>query len=182
VAKGQTPSEMFLWYLVMLHHDKLGEMLQDQSQIRHLKLAFRGTTEEALDIYCAQLRYTETEGGVEIFPIYGSGLIEEFYEFADWMRLLLGVKLASANVQKYKQMALLIGALTRLNVTAAKISDAAWSVISRFLKSARAVGEEFLKDVGGYPEQKGRWGGEKGQYGQCKAVEFLLKRVIEKYP
>jgi hypothetical protein len=59
VAKGQTPSEMFLWYLVMLHHDKLGEMLQDQSLIRHLKLAFRGTTEEALDIYCAQLRYTE---------------------------------------------------------------------------------------------------------------------------
>jgi hypothetical protein len=182
VAKGQTPSEMFLWYLVMLHHDKLGEMLQDQSQIRHLKLAFRGTTEEALDIYCAQLRYTETEGGVEIFPIYGSGLIEEFYEFADWMKLLLGVKLPSANVQKYKQMALLIGALTRLNINAAKISDAAWNVISRFLKSARAVGEEFLKDVGGYPEQKGRWGGEKGQLGQCRAVELLLKRLVEKYP
>jgi hypothetical protein len=182
VAKGQTPSEMFLWYLVMLHHDKLGEMLQDQSQVRHLKLAFRGTTEEALDIYCAQLRYNEVEGDVELFPVYGNGLMEEFYEFAEWMRLLLGIKLVSANVQKYKQMALLVGALARRDVRPDKISDAAWSVISRFLKSARAVGEEFLKDVGGYPEQKGRWGGPKGQLGQCRAVELLLTRVIEKYP
>jgi hypothetical protein len=181
LAKGQTPSEMFLWYLVMLHHDRLGEMLQDQSLIKHLKLAFRGTTEEALDIYCAQLRYTEIEGGVEIFPIYGGGLIEEFYEFADWMGLFLGAKLPSANVQKYKQMALLIGALTRLNITSDKISDATWNVISRFLKSARAVGEEFLKDIGGYPEQKGRWGGEKGQFGQCKAVQLLVERLHQKY-
>jgi hypothetical protein len=166
----------------MLHHDTLGGMLQDQSQVKHLKLAFRGTTDEALDIYCAQLRYTEVEGGTEIFPVYGSCLIEEFYEFADWMGLLLGVKLTSANVQKYKQMALLIGALTRLNILEKQISDAAWNVIGRFLKSARTVGEEFLKDAGGYPEQKGRWGGEKGQFGQCKAVELLVKRLIQKYP
>jgi hypothetical protein len=53
-------------------------------------------------------------------------------------------------------------------------------VISRFLKSARAVGEEFLNDIDGYPEQKGRWGGEKGQFGQCKAVQLLVERLYQK--
>jgi hypothetical protein len=88
MAKGQTPSEMFLWYLVMLHHEVLGDMLGDADSIKHLKLSFRGTTEEALDFYCAQLRYTEFEGGPSIFSIYGNGLIEEFYFFAGWIKIL----------------------------------------------------------------------------------------------
>jgi Protein of unknown function DUF262 len=182
LAKGQTPSEMFLWYLVMLRHDVLDRMLQDADAIKHLKLSFRGTTEEALDLYCAQLRYSELEGGPTIFSTWDNCILEEFYLFADWLALILGQKLASVSVQKYKQTALLIGALVRLDVKETTISDDAWNLLNSFLKSARAVGEKILEDIGGYPEQKGRWGGAKGQYGQCAAVELLVKRVIEANP
>ncbi|MGA9377447.1 MAG: DUF262 domain-containing protein, partial [Phormidium sp.] len=58
-AKGQTPSLMFLWYLICLDRDKLDSMLKN-GITTHLQISFRGTIEEALDIYCAQLKYQES--------------------------------------------------------------------------------------------------------------------------
>ena len=62
-AKGQTPSLMFLWYLVCLERLSLDNLLKRGS---HLKLPFGGQTENALDIYCNQLQYQEFEGKSQI--------------------------------------------------------------------------------------------------------------------
>ena len=46
-AKGQTPSLMFLWYLVCLERERLDGLLK---RTKHLPVSFGGLTETALDI------------------------------------------------------------------------------------------------------------------------------------
>src|SRR5919202_822388 len=176
LAKGQTPSEMFLWYLVLLYRDSLNALLFNPSSMKHLPVSFRGTTEEALDIYCAQLQYTDLNGGIEVFPTCEKGLEEEFDDFAEWIGYILGYGLTGISVDKYKQTALLIGAAVELGLDPDKLSHDAWDAIAEFLKTPRTAGEKWLKDQGGYPEQKGRWGGKKGQKVQCDAAVQLLSR------
>jgi len=175
LAKGQTPSEMFLWYAVQLNFETLEHLFKDTS---HLQLSFRGSTEEALDIYCAQLKYSDRKACGPILPTYDHGLLEQFYLFADWIHVILAGKMTGISVDKYKQTALLLGALVSHGVKCADVSDDMWDVFGSFLRSPRKVGAQLLGDIGGYPEQKGRWGGMKGQFAQCKAVRTLVKRVL----
>lgn len=177
LARGQTPSEMFLWYLVMRHRSDLDNLLLNPSMMKHLPLSFRGTTEEALDIYCAQLRYTDLFGGVQIFPTVGHGLEEEFNYFATWMHTLLNYGLPGISVDKYKQTALLIGAAVDCNLKPNDLSSETWDAISEFIRTPRKSGEKWLKNEGGYPEQKGRWSGTKGQKAQCDAAKQLLLKI-----
>jgi len=178
LARGQTPSEMFLWYLVMRHRGDLDNLLSNPTMMRHLPLSFRGTTEEALDIYCAQLRYTDLSGGVQVFPTVGHGLEEEFDYFAKWIYTLLNYGLPGISVDKYKQTALLIGAAVDCGLEPTNLSPEAWDEISEFIRTPRKSGEKYLKDQGGYPEQKGRWSGAKGQKAQCDAAKQLLLKII----
>ena len=60
-ANGQTPSLMFLWYLICRERHSLDDMCKDPKQTMHLNIICRGTTEEVLDIYCAQLKFQENE-------------------------------------------------------------------------------------------------------------------------
>lgn len=178
LARGQTPSEMFLWYLVTRYRNDLDNLLSNPSMMKHLPLSFRGTTEEALDIYCAQLRYTDLSGGTQIFPIVGHGLEEEFNYFSRWIYTLLNYGLPGISVDKYKQTALLIGAAVDCELNPNDLSPKAWDEISEFIRTPRRSGEKWLKDEGGYPEQKGRWSGTKGQKAQCDAAKQLLLKIV----
>jgi hypothetical protein len=177
LARGQTPSEMFLWYLVMRHRSDLDNLLLNPSMMKHLPLSFRGTTEEALDIYCAQLKYTDLSKGVQIFPTVGHGLEEEFNYFATWIHTLLNHSLSAISVDKYKQTALLIGAAVDCDLKSNDLAPDMLDAISEFIRTPRKSGEKWLKDEGGYPEQKGRWSGAKGQKAQCDAAKKLLLKI-----
>ena len=181
-AKGQTPSEMFLWYLVARDRDKLNTLLSSPDSIKHLQITFRGTTEEALDIYCAQLLFTDQKGKTPVFPTYGNGLEAEFAKFAKWIEQLLSRELAGLSVDKYKQMALLIAAAVELDVKLNKVSDTAWNAVADFMRKPRQAGDKWLRREGGYPEQKGRWGGEKGQKVQSDRVVTLLEHILKAHP
>ena len=176
-AKGQTPSEMFLWYLILRHRSQLDSLLSTPDAMKHLPLSFRGTTEEGLDIFCAQLQYTDNHGGVNILPTYNNGLIEEFNGFSSWLEQILRRGLTGISVDKYKQMSLLIGAAVDLELDPETISDDTWDAIAEFIRTPRSSGDKWL-GRGGYPEQKGRWGGQKGQKIQCDSVVKLLKNMI----
>lgn len=179
LAKGQTPSEMFLWYLTLINRNNLNSLLSKQDTMKHLPVGFRGTTEEALDIYCAQLHYTDTDvnGSTYILPTYENGMREEFNSFAIWIRSILARSMAGVSVDKYKQTALLIGACVELNLTINDINNDAWDAITEFIKTPRKAGGKWLD--GGYPEQKGRWVGIKGQKAQCDAAVQILKNILE---
>ncbi|MXV75255.1 DUF262 domain-containing protein [Candidatus Poribacteria bacterium] len=181
-AKGQTPSAMVLWYLVFMHREKLDVLLSSPNLMKHLPLAFHGSTEGALDIYCAQLQYTDTQGGTPVFPTYGNGLEDDFRSFAQWIGAILGRGLPGVSVDKYKQMALLIGAAVELGIDADKLSFDAWDAIAGFIQTPRRAGERWLKRKGGYPESRGRWKGDRGQKAQCDMAKLLLAKIVDTYP
>ena len=181
-AKGQTPSAMVLWYLVFLHREKLNQFISEPNSMKHLPLVFHGSTEEALDIYCAQLQFTDTQGGTPVFPTYGNGLEAEFRNFVQWIKAILRRGLPGVSVDKYKQMALLIGAAVELAINPDLLSHDAWDAIANFIQTPRRAGEKWLEKEGGYPESRGRWKGDRGQKTQCDMAKCLLSRIVEEYP
>lgn len=181
LAKGQTPSAMILWYLVFRHREKLDRLIASQNSMKHLPLGFHGSTEEVLDIYCAQLQFTDTKGGTPVFPTYGNGLESEFRGFVKWIKIILARALPGVSVDKYKQMALLIGAAVELNLEPKQLSLDAWDAIREFIRAPRQSGEKWLAKERGYPESRGRWKGERGQKAQCDMAKLLLSRIVEAY-
>jgi hypothetical protein len=179
-ARGQTPSEMFLWYLVTLHRNEMENLVSSPDQMKHLPISFRGSTEEALDIYCAQLQWTDEKGGVLVFSTYERGLPKEFDNFAAWIRNILSMGITGLSVDKYKQAALFIGAAVELGISMDKVSNDAWDAISEFIRTPRQAGSKWLEK--GYPEQKGRWRGTKGQKTQCDQAIKLVQAIMKKHP
>jgi len=145
-------------------------------------LIFHGSTEEALDICCAQLQFTDTQGGTPVFPTYGNGLEGEFHNFIEWIDVILRRGLPGISVDKYKQMALLIGAAVELKIDPDQLSHDAWDAIANFIETPRLAGEKWLEKEGGYPELRGRWKGERGQKAQCDMARSLLSRIVKEYP
>lgn len=170
---------MFLWYLVTLSREPLNNLLSSPNQMKHLKIAFRGSTEEALDVYCAQLQWTDEKGGVAVFP-HGESLQRTFDKYAAWIELILQQGLSGVSVDKYKQIALLIGALVDRKVQAKQVSNDAWDAFASFIRSPREAGKKWLD--GGYPEQKGRWAGKSGQYMQCDQACTLVSTILKAHP
>lgn len=181
-AKGQTPSAMFLWYLVFSHREKLDNLISTQSTMKHLTMTFNGSTEQALDTFCAQLQFTDTRNGEPIFPTYGNGLEKDFQHFANWIEVILGRGMPGTSVDKYKQTALLIGAAVELDLDAKTLSNDAWDAISEFIRAPRKAGAKWLKEKEGYPEARGRWKGTRGQSAQCKMAKVLLSNIVESHP
>ena len=182
LAKGQTPSAMILWYLVFRHREQLDRLISSPNSMKHLAIAFHGSTEEALDIYCAQLQYTETKGGTSVSPAYGNGIESEFHSFVQWIDVILRRSLPGVSVDKYKQMALLIGAAVELQLEPNQLGYDAWDAIREFIRAPRRAGEKRLAKERGYPESRGRWKGERGQKAQCDMAKLLLSRIVDPYP
>ena len=181
-ARGQVPSEMFLWYLVTRNRKILNSLLSTPSSMNHLPITFRGKTEEALDIYCAQLRSTDEEGGTSVFPT-GDELQEAFNTFADWIRIILSQELAGIGVDKYKQIALVISAFAEQSIQPSSLSHDAWDELGKFIRRPRRVADVLFKSgmmKTDYPESHGRWNGENGQFSQCIYVNGLVSVIIKK--
>ena len=180
-AKGQTPSAMFLWYLVFSYRSELDNLISTQDTMKHLTMTFNGSTEQALDTYCAQLQFTDKKNGEPIFSTYGTGLEKDFQNFVYWIGTILGRGMVGVSVDKYKQTALLIGAAVELELKGSQLSPDAWDAISSFIKAPRRAGGKWLQQEGGYSEPRGRWKGKRGQKAQCDMAKLLLSRIVEKY-
>ncbi|EFH13160.1 DUF262 domain-containing protein [Teichococcus cervicalis] len=174
-TKGQTPSHMFLWFLTAICRDELDSILKNTS---YLKIAFRGTIEEALDVFCAHLQYQEQETKTpQILPYCHQIDDVLFGNFCYWIKIVLNEKIPNLSIEKYRQLSLVIAALTELELTRDDLNDDHWIQISRFIQNPREAGRHLL-GTEGYPEPKGRWTGKKGQKTQCdKAVEAIKKIV-----
>ena len=179
-AKGQTPSLMFIWYLVSLERDKLDALLK---RPKHLPVTFGGLTETALDIYCAQLQYQEIDPGIEDKNILSSFEIisnDYFKQFATWMRFILSKTLVGISVDKYKQLALFVAASVELKISPENLTPNQWQKAGEFIRNPRKVGKYVLNDEDGYPEPKGRWGGLKGQKQQFEKTVEIVRILLER--
>ena len=171
-VKGQTPSLMFLWYLVCLDRENFNNFLK---RPHHLKMAFGGLTENALDLYCHQLKYQEIEQKDQPKVISDLELISQRYfnGFAEWMEVILSRGMSGVSVDKYKQLALFIAGAVELSISPSNVSHKQWDLISEFIRKPRQTGKKILAFDDGYPEPKGIWNGNRGQKEQCdKAVEI----------
>lgn len=178
-AKGQTPSLMFLWYIACLNRSKLNDILD--SKATHLKMRFRGTIEESLDIYCAQLQYQDSPDEKSMIVSSFPEIDRYFSLFAEWIERILLRGLTGISVDKYKQLALFIAAAVELKLSPKKLSEGQWNLAGKFIRTPREAGKEILKDKDGttYPEPRGRWSGKSGQLAQFgKAVE-IVKKISE---
>lgn len=177
-AKGQIPSLMFLWYLICLERNKLDDMLKNGAT-KHLEISFRGTIEEALDIYCAQLKYQESYNAKMLSSLSSfDDILTHFDDFAKWFNYILSKGLAGISVDKYKQLALFIAGAVELDLSLENLTPKQWNMIGKFIRRPRetARAKELLGSSDPYPEPRGRWGGPKGQKIQCdKAVEIVSK-------
>lgn len=181
-SKGQTPSAMFLWYLVFSHREKLNNLISTPDTMKHLAMTFSGSTEQALDTYCAQLQFTDTKNKEAIFTTYENGLERDFENFAKWIEVILGSGLSGVSVDKYKQTALLIGSAVELELAPKTLSNDAWDAIGGFIRAPRQAGTKWLSAEGGYPEPRGRWKGKRGQKAQCDMAKLLLSKIVERNP
>jgi hypothetical protein len=178
-AKGQTPSLMFLWYLVCLEREKLDGLVK---RTKHLPVNFGGLTETALDIYCAQLQYQELGKGVDDKNILSPFKVihgDYFEQFAIWMQFILSRGLPGISVDKYKQLALFIAGAVELNISPQKLTEKQWKKAGEFIRNPRKTGKDVLNDEDGYPEPKGRWGGAKGQKQQCEKTVEIVKILLK---
>lgn len=177
-AKGQTPSLMFLWYLVCLDRLLLDNLLKRSS---HLKLLFGGQTENALDIYCNQLQYQELEEkSPHKIVIATLDQITGYYfqSFATWIDIILSRGISGIGVDKYKQIALFIAGAVELKINPQNVSNKQWVLIGEFIRKPRNTGKKMLA-YDGYPEAKGVWGGGRGQKKQCDAAVEISRLILK---
>jgi len=171
---------MFLWYLICLERRKINDILVLPGGTNHLGLVFRGTTEEALDIYCAQLQYQETQNNhVDLVSNLNKISTDYFPKFAQWMYRILSKGLSGISVDTYKQLALFLGGAVENKVLPENLSNVQWNSIGNFIRRPRQAGRDLFDNSDAYPEPKGRWTGQRGQKQQCdKAVE-IVKKILE---
>ena len=177
ISKGQAPSLMFLWYLVCLDRQKLKDLLENPA---HLKIRFGGSTENALDIYCAQLKHQDLNQN-EISLVSSFHTIQNHYfrEFAKWIEMILNRKSPGISVNKYKQLALFIAGAVELDISPKELSDTQWDNVGNFIGSSRKEGKKLL-DGDNYPEPKGLWSGKSGQFKQCDATVEIVRNIFKK--
>ena len=171
-ASGQTASEMFLWYLIGKHRDKLDALLADNQAITKLKIRFRGNTDEVLDIFCAQFKQEDlSPDDPRLFPDLEELRTTAFPQFAEWwynIRMECG---PSANVAKHRSIGLLIPSLCKVFGNKYP-SEVQWGYISRFLKSSRDTARDVLKVY--FPEPKGKW---TSQHRQLTAYDDVVEEI-----
>ncbi len=174
-AYGQTAAEMFLWYLIGQHRDKIIDLLSDQKALAKLKIRFRGNTEEVLDIVCAQFKEEDSNPDeARLLPTLDDLKNTLYPRFSDWwfnIRMQCG---PSASVAKHRAIAILIPSLLREFGNNAP-SDTQWGFISRFLKSSRDTARNVLQVE--FPEPKGKW---VSQRKQLEAFDKVAEEIGKK--
>lgn len=158
---GQTPSEMFLWYIIGANRDRVVDLLNDDKALAKLKIRFRGNTDEVLDVVCGQFKQEDsTPQEPRLLPDVAQLQRTLFPQFVDWwfkIRMECG---SNASVAKHRAIALLIPSLSKIFGTKA-LSDSQWGFIGRFLKSTRDTARNVL--MVDFPEPKGKWTSQRAQ-------------------
>lgn len=175
IARGQTASETFLWSLVTAQVEQLDSILQNDSALQKLNARFSRAIDEALDAYCAQLRWQDTNSSIPPVLMTFSEMRDKFFPyFQRWIDLLLGEKGSSLHVTKHRIVAALIGAAYKSQVDPNSFTEQQWTDAVEFVRQpkniAGAVGCEW-------PLSKGRWDGRRGYRAQFKAAQTIVASI-----
>jgi hypothetical protein len=176
---GQTSSEMFLWYVVANRRNEIDKILDNKTHLtRNLALSFRNSTDEVLDIVCAEFRFEDaTPNEPRLLPTAHTIADEYFPEFHRWWLAMRNKCASQMQVGRHRAVAMLIPGLTANFGSPSKVTDEQWGWIGKFVSGSRQTAQELGVD---FPESKGRWSGRRGQRTQIDAYFEVATKIAEK--
>jgi hypothetical protein len=175
IARGQTPSEAFLWSLVTAQVEELDSILGNPDALRALNVRFSKGIAEALDAYCAQLKWQDTNSSIPPLIMTFVEIRDSFFPyFQNWVDLLIGQKGPSLPVIKHRIVASLIGASYKKRIDPTSFSEQQWTNIVEFVRRPQDLARKLNCE---WPLSKGRWDGQRGYKSQMKAAQGIILRI-----
>ena len=177
LAKGQTPSEMFLWSLVASQVDRLQATIKDASSLQKLRARFGDRVDDALDVYCAQLQDDDRADGGDRKLISLDEMRDHYFpHFQAFVGRLLSES-RKVSLAKYRLVGTIIGAMYRIEVSPHDLSLTQWSTLVEFLLKPRDCAPMLRVE---WPESKGRWLGPRGYAEQMDAAVNIVKAIVRR--
>jgi Protein of unknown function DUF262 len=176
IAHGQTASETFLWSLVVAQVQSLDAILQNSSALQTLNARFNGGIDEALDVFCAQLRWQDThEAGPDaLFP--SAEMRNQYFPFfQDMTKRLLAQKGPSLTVNKHRAVASIVGAAYRARTDLNTLSEQQWTNLVELIRHPLEMSKKLGSD---WPQSRGRWDGPKGYRAQMETAQAVAAKII----
>ena len=138
---------------------------------------FDRAIDEALDAYCAQLRYQDTDANIPPALMTFAEMRDRFFpHFETWFGLLLGQKGVNLPVSRHRMVAAVIGAAYGSGVDASHMSDQQWTNLVELIRRPQDISAKFGNV---WPVSKGRWDGAKGYRAQIAIVQTVVKKICE---
>jgi hypothetical protein len=175
ISRGQTASEAFLWSLIVAQVDRLNQIMTNQEALKKLNVVFNRDIDAALDAYCAQLRWQDTNSSTPPVLMTYDEMRDSFFPyFEKWINQLIGQKGLSLPLQKHRTVAAVIGAAYRGAIDPNTLIEQQWTDVVEFIRKpteiAKILGEEW-------PASKGRWDGPKGYRAQMEAAYTIVTKI-----
>jgi hypothetical protein len=175
IARGQTPSESFLWSIVCAQVDELDSILQNDAALQKLNVRFNRAIDEALDACCAQLSWQDLHPSLPPALFTFDDIQDKFFPYFEiWIHLLIGVKGLSLPVTKHRTIASIIGAAYKNGIDSSSLKEKHWTKLVEFARRP----QDFAKGIGcEWPLSKGKWDGQRGYRSQQKAAHEIIARI-----
>jgi hypothetical protein len=177
ISRGQTPSESFLWSLIAAQASQLDAILQNTDALKALNVRFNRAIDEALDAYCAQLHWQDTNQSIPPAVMPFDEMHALFFPyFQHWIELLLGRNGTTLPVTKHRIVSSLIGAAYRADVDPDKLDEQQWTDIVEFVRRPTEMAKKFDCE---WPLSNGKWDGKKGYRAQMDAAHDIITKLSQ---
>lgn len=174
IAKGQAPSEMFLWSIVSANIHQVSSLIEDKNALSNLKYHFGDAISEVLDICCAQFQYQDEHNFVHLMSL--DELKERFFPyFENFIDELLSRQSPNIQIPKHRIIASVIGACYALDIQLDNLNSQQWTDIVEFIRRPKEIAQIFEIS---FPQSKGRWEGKAGHKTQFLAIHSVIKKII----
>jgi hypothetical protein len=177
ISRGQTPSETFLWSLVVANVGELNAILQNVAALQKLNARFNGGIDDALDVYCAQLSWQDRNTSIPPALTTFDDMKDQFFpHFEKLITFLLGQKGTSLPVSKHRIVAAIIGSAFKARVEAGKLTEQQWTDIVEFARRPQEIAKILELE---WPVSKGRWEGPKGYRAQMHTAQAVIAKIAD---
>jgi hypothetical protein len=176
ISRGQTPSESFLWALIAAQSDRLDAILQNPSALQKLNVRFNKGVDEALDAYCAQLHWQDSNPSTPPALMSFDEMHSKFLPYyMGWIDVLLGQKGSNLPVTKHRTVSAMIGVAYKQKMAVNGLGEQQWTNIVEFIRRPT----EIAGKVNVYwPVSRGRWDGKKGYRAQLDAAHAIILKLV----
>lgn len=174
IAKGQAPSEMFLWSIVSANIEQVSQLIEDKSALSKLGFHFNNTLNEVLDICCAQIQYQDKNNFLHLMAL--EEIQKKFFPYFEYfIDELLSKQSPNIQLPKHRIIASVIGGCYKLGVNIDNLNTQQWTDIVEFLRRPKEIAQIF--DIN-FPQSKGRWEGKSGHKSQFIAIHSVIRQLI----